>query len=286
MNLKKQTIGFCFILPGLCVFCLFTIYPIVYSLFLSFHQRQGQVYVFAGLENFKKLFADPLFFVSVSNTFQILFIHVPLMLGLALLLAVILNSPSLKLRSFLRLSFFLPVITLLVASALVFRIIFNYDYGVVNYLLISLGGEKIKWFYHRYWAKAVLVIAVTWRWTGYNMVFMLAGLQLISKEIYDAASIDGAGKLQQFSKITLPLMKPIILFCLVTSTIGTFILFDEPYILTGGGPANATLTMTLYLYRIGFQHFQFGYACAIAFSVVIIVAALSLLEIKFLGEER
>lgn len=280
-----KTAPYYFIAPAVLLFIIFTIYPVVSSLILSFQSSSGGVTSFAGLDNYRRLFADDLFYQALYNTFIILIVQVPIMLTLAVVLAVLMNSVLLRMRSFFRIAFFMPAITALVAYAIVFMIMLDQSYGFVNYALSWIGIEPIAWLNDPFWAKVSLIIAITWRWTGYNMVILLAGLQNISHDLYEAASIDGAGKIRQFFSITLPQLKPILLFTAVLSTIGTLQLFDEPFILTNGGPNNSTLTISLYLYLNGFRYFDFNYASAIAYVLVVIIALLSFIQMKVLGDD-
>ncbi|RNA68513.1 carbohydrate ABC transporter permease [Alteribacter keqinensis] len=284
--ITPKTAPYIFIAPAVLLFVIFTLYPVISSLILSFQRTTGGVTEFAGLANYIRLFNDPLFYKALSNTFIILIIQVPIMLTLAVILAVFMNSALLKMRGFFRVAFFMPAITALVAYAIIFMILLDENYGIVNYMLNLLGFDSIAWLNDPFWAKVSLIIAVTWRWTGYNMVIFLAGLQNISSSLYEAASIDGAGKIRQFFSITLPQLKPIFLFTFVLSTIGTLQLFDEPFILTGGGPNNSTLTISLYLYMNGFRYFDFNYASAIAYVLVIIIAILSWLQMKVVGDKE
>jgi lactose/L-arabinose transport system permease protein len=228
---------------------------------------------------------DPVFYKALGNSFLILIIQVPLMLTLAVLLAVALNSPFMKFKGLFRIGYFTPVLTSLVAASVIFLLILNKDYGLLNYLLSKIGIQPIGWLSDGFWPLVTLIIVMTWRWTGYNMVILLAGLQNISEDLYEAASIDGASRVKQFFYITLPLLKPVLLVTLIMSTIGSFQLFDEPYTLTSGGPNNRTLTLTLYLYQHGFSYFDFGYASALTYAVVAIVAVLSLVQFKLAGDK-
>lgn len=279
-----KTAPYFFIAPAVILFAIFTIYPVISSFLLSFKSNVGGEYVFSGLHNYIRLFHDPLFYKALKNTFIILIIQVPIMLFLATLLAVALNSPLIKAKAFFRISFFMPAITALVAAAIVFLLLLDENYGLVNYVLSFFGIHKINWISDPFWAKVSVMLVMTWRWTGYNMVILLAGLQGIPQNLYEAASIDGASKIRQFFSITVPQLRPIFLFTFVLSTIGTLQLFDEPYIMTNGGPNNATLTITQYLYQNGFNYYDFGYASAIAYVLVIIIAILSWLQMKVAGE--
>ncbi len=275
-----------FIAPVVILFSIFTIYPIIASFLLSFQTRQAGSSVFAGLANYARLISDDYFLTALLNNFTILAIQVPVQLVLALLIAVGLKSALVRFKGAFRVAYFMPAITALVAYSVVFVILLNTDFGLVNYFLHSiLKLPKIDWLANPFWAKVGLMMAITWRWTGYNMVIMLAGLQQIPGELYEAANIDGAGTVQRFFRITVPMLKPIILFTFILSTIGTLQLFDEPYILTKGGPNNATLTAALYIYRQGFQYFDFGYASAISYVLVAIIAVLSWFQLKIGGAD-
>ncbi|RWZ59147.1 sugar ABC transporter permease [Halobacillus fulvus] len=284
--MTPKTVPYLFILPAVTFFLIFTVYPVISSLLLSFQTREGSGYVFSGLDNYIRLFQDGLFYKALGNTFLILIIQVPIQLFLAVIIAVALNSQFVKMKSFFRVAFFMPAITALVASSIIFMIMLDENYGLVNYLLSLVGIEPVAWLTDPFWAKVALMVAITWRWTGYNMVIFLAGLQNIPGSLYEAAEMDGASKVRQFFYITLPQLKPIFLFTFVLSTIGTLQLFDEPYILTEGGPNNSTLTITLYLYENGFRYFDFGYASAIAYVLVLIIGVLSWAQMKVAGEDK
>lgn len=283
LKLTDKSAAYYFLLPVLIVFCLFMIYPIIKSFILSFYQFKGGEYQFVGLRNYATLFKDSVFLAGLKNTFIYLIIQVPIMIFLALLLAYLLNQTFLKCKGAFRVSVFLPAVTSLVAYSLVFKLLLNTDYGLVNYLFKALGLKTFDWLNGPISAKVSVMMAITWRWTGYNMVIMLAGLQRIPNEIYEASEIDGASRFQVFTKITMPLMKPIMLFCAITSTIGTLQLFDESYILTNGGPDNGTITVAHYLYDTGFRYLKFGYAAAMSYVLVLIIAILSFVQFK-IGE--
>lgn len=286
-NLKPsiKSAPYYFLLPVLSVFCIFMIYPIIKSFILSFYKFKGGVYEFVGIKNYIALFKDAVFLAGLRNTLIYLIVQVPIMILLALILAYLLNQPFLKLKGLFRVSVFLPAVTSLVAYSLVFKLLLNTDYGLVNYVFRTIGFKAIDWLNSPIGARISLIAAITWRWTGYNMVILLAGLQRIPDEIYEASDIDGANRFQKLTKITIPLMRPIILFCTITSTIGTLQLFDESYILTSGGPDNATITVAHYLYDTGFRYVKFGYAAAISYVLVVIIAILSFIQFK-VGESE
>ncbi|MDU2156427.1 sugar ABC transporter permease, partial [Clostridium sp.] len=205
----------------------------------------------------------------------------------ALVISAILNDKKLKARGFFRTAIFLPCVTSLVAYSIIFKSLFATD-GFVNAFLMNINviSEPIAWITHPIWARILIIIAITWRWTGYNMVFYLAGMQSIDDSIYEAAEIDGASAFMRFKSITLPLLKPIILFTTINSTIGTLQLFDETVNITNGGPANATITISQYIYNLLFKYSpNFGYAAAISYVIVLIIVILSFIQLKAGGDK-
>lgn len=275
------------IIPTLLIF-IFSFYPMIQSFILSFQSGKGTVSHFVGINNYIRLFSDPIFLQSVSNTFLYLIIQVPIMLFLGLVIANLLNSPNLKGRGFYRTAIFLPCVTSLVAYSILFKSIFALD-GVVNNFLMTLHilDEPIAWLLDPFWAKVVIIIAITWRWTGYNMIFYLASMQNIDSSVYEAAEIDGATKFQQFTKITIPLLKPIILLTTIMSTNGTLQLFDEAMNITSGGPGNSTMTISQYIYNLSFVYTpNFGYAATVSYAIVFMVAVLAFIQFKVVGDKN
>lgn len=284
--------GWLFVSIALILLAVFLFYPICYSIYLSTMSSKGIFQKFVGLGNFTKLLHDDMFIMALKNTLIFLIIQVPLMLLLALFLAAILNDKKLKFRGIFRTGIFLPAVTSLVSYAILFRMMFSFD-GFINQTLlkIHLIGQPIPWLLDPIWAKVTLIIAMTWKWTGYNMVFYLAGLQNVPDDLYEAADIDGANKIQQFFYITIPMLKPIIVFTTVMSTIGTLQLFDDPMNLTGGGasigPGNSLLTLSIYIYNVCFKYMpNFGYAASISYVIVFIVAILAIIQFKLAGDDK
>ncbi|MGY3677809.1 carbohydrate ABC transporter permease [Streptomyces sp. TE33382] len=284
--LTRGSVPYLLIMPAVLGFAIFKAYPIVSSLWISLTTGNGDDRRFTGLANYRRLLDDPLFWTALKNTALILVVQVPLMLGLALLLALALNSTKIWLRPLWRLGVFVPSLTGLVAAGVMFSVILNRDAGLLNWVLSLFGVDRVNWLGSPSWARVGVVLVITWHYTGYNAVMYLAGLQGIPNELYEAAMVDGAGPVRRFVSITLPQLRPILLLTVVLSTIGTLQLFDEPYVLTGGGPDNATLTVTMYLYNNGFKYFDFGYASAIAYALALIVSALGILQVRLMGERR
>lgn len=283
----KKTAPYIFLFPMIVLFAVFMIYPIIHSLLLSFQDFSEGVYTFCGVQNYVTLLQDPIFWKSLKNTFIYLIVQVPVMVVLSLLFGVLVEQAFLKCRAGFRIGIFLPAVTALVAYAIVFKLLFNTDFGLVNHMLQALGFSGVDWLNTVWGARMAIIIAITWRWTGYNTIIVIAGLKNIPTELYESADIDGASFWQKFRYITVPMVKSILLFVSITSTIGTLQLFDESFILTGGGPNNATITIGHYLYDTGFTYYKFGYAAALSYALVVIIGILSIIQFKVTkgGEE-
>lgn len=277
-----------FILIPTLLIVIFSFYPMIKALILSFQSGKGLAIQFSGLSNYIRLFKDPVFKQSVFNTVIYLIIQVPIMLILGLIIANLLNNKYIKFKGFFRTAIFLPCITSLVAYSVLFKSLFSVD-GVVNKFLmfINVIDQPIAWLLDPFWAKVVIIIAITWRWTGYNMMFYLAAMQNIDTSIYEAAKVDGATGIKQFFKITVPMLKPIILFTAITSTNGTLQLFDEAMNITAGGPGNATMTISQYIYNLSFVYTpNFGYAATVSYAIVFMVAILAIIQSKVAGDRN
>ncbi len=284
MKLRNR-VAYGFLAPYLLVFIAFWLWPIINSFLISFQATRTVPWKFQPMVNWGRLIGDPAFFNALKNTLILLVIQVPVMIILATVMAVLLNSPMLKARGLFRFAFFAPVVVGEVAYSAVFRLMFNLDYGIINKFLISLHLPAIDWFSNVTPAMALLVIAVTWRWAGYNAIIILAGLQSIPEDVYEAATLDRISRIKQFFYITLPLLKPILLFCIVLSIIGTMQLFTEPFLITNrGGPGGGTETLGIFLYRQGFTSLNFGYASAVAYTMAALAVVISLLNL-WLGRE-
>ncbi|NQT67882.1 MAG: sugar ABC transporter permease [Actinobacteria bacterium] len=287
-EVKRKRWAYAFISPFYILFAIFSVYPIIFSIYLSFTEWKGMgPKVFVGLENYRRLLGDSVFWQSIRNGVILFFLYVPIMTLLALVLAVILNAKFVRFFQVFRTMIFIPYITTMIAAGFVFRMMMNMKYGFFNILLTSIGIPPVPWLENVWWARISLSLLVMWAWLGYNMVIMLAGLQTISKDLVEAATIDGANPVQAFFRITVPLMKPIILFCVILSTIGSFGLFSEVYSLTvGGRPMNATLTPIVYIWQQAFQHYKFSYASAVSYVYFAIIVVLTLLQLRYFGREE
>ena len=242
---------------------------------------------FVGLENYKRLFEDKIFKMTMVNTFIYLILEVAIMLIVAMILASLLNDRKLKGKGLFRLAIFLPCTTSLVSYSIIFRSLFSVD-GFINTVLTNLHlvSSPINWLGNTWTARILIVIALLWRWTGYNMIFYLASLQNIDSSIYEAAEVDGANAFQKFVKITIPSLRPTILLTAIMSTNGTLQLFDESMNITNGGPANTSMSISHYIYNLSFAgNPNFGYASAISYVVFIMVAILAFIQLK-VGDDK
>ena len=287
---KQSAAGWIYLLPATILIAVMAFWPMIQAFIMSLQTGSSANMTWSEpiFNNYSRMFQDKLFLRSVGNTFLYLIIQVPIMLILAILLAQLLNNKDLKFKGFFRTCVFLPCATSLVSYSLIFKSLFATE-GLINTILVNLHifQENFNFLGTAATAKAVIIIALIWRWTGYNMVFYLAGLQNIEYSVYEAAKIDGANGWKTFWSITVPLLKPTIIMTFIMSINGTLQLFDESVNLTNGGPANATITMTHYIYNSTFGQgvANFGYATAMSFFVFILVAILAIINMK-VGDTR
>ena len=287
---KQQRAGWFFLAPATLLIFVMSFWPMVQAFIMSLQtgsaaNMKWQEPLF---KNYLRVQKDQLFQLSMRNTFMYLLIEVPIMLILAILLAQILNNKDLKFRGAFRTMVFMPCAISLVSYALIFKSLFATQ-GLINTVLMNLGliSENINWLGTTSTARAVIIIGLIWRWTGYNMVFYLAGLQNIEYSVYEAAKIDGANGWKTFWYITVPLLKPTIVMTAIMSINGTLQLFDESVNLTNGGPANTSMTMSHYIWNqsLGQGVANFGYASALSFIIFIMVGILAFISLK-VGDTR
>ena len=279
--------AYLFIAPFFLAFAIFGVYPFLFSVYLSFAEWKGfGPITFVGFDNYVRLWGDKVFWQSMLNGVIIFLLSVPPMVLLSLLLAVVLNSPRVRGFGIFRTIIFVPYITNMVAAGFVFRLLLEQRNGLVNIMLGGVGLPAVPWLESVWGARVALTLLILWHYLGYNMVIMLAGLQTIPKEVLDAAKVDGANAAQSFFYITTPLMRPVILFVVILSTMGSFSLFTEVYILTGGGPMNATITPILDIFGQAFGNFRFGYASAMSYVYFAFIIVLSLFQLRFIGRAR
>jgi cellobiose transport system permease protein len=275
---------YAYISPFFLLFLVFGMFPLAYTAWVSLHRwhifgdRE-----FIGLANYTNLVADPKFITSLVNTFSILVLSTVPQLLLALLLATVLHRNLLRGAHLFKVGLLMPFITSTVAVAVIFESIFGFNYGIVNAAIELVGLDRINWQANRFASHVAISTMIMWRWTGYNALIYLAALQAIPKDVHEAAAIDGASRTQQFFLVTIPMLRPVILFTVILSTIGGLQIFAEPMLFNPGisiegGNANQFLTTTLYLYGQAFRQFKFGYASAIAMMLFLIIVLTSLVN--------
>ncbi len=269
-------------------FILFFSYiPMIQAFFLSLKTGKGANLQFDGLANYARMLKDKVFWTTLGNTLLYAAIQIPVMILLSLLIAVLLNDPKLKLRGFYRTCIFLPCVTSLVSYSILFKNLFAVD-GLINRLLLKFGivHTAISFVLTSGWAKAVIIIALIWRYTGYFMIFFLSALQNIDQSVYEAAKLDGSNFLQTFFRITMPVLRPIVFLTSIMALNNTLQLFDEVVNLTNGGPGNATRTISQYIYDLSFNFVpSYGYAAAVSYVVLLLVVVITIIQ-KGIGREK
>jgi cellobiose transport system permease protein len=288
-NKYKQALPqYAAVAPFFILFAIFGAFPVLFSIWISFHSWDGIGQMkWVGLEQYNYLLSDPVFWKTIGNTLIIWVLSTVPMLLLALVIANALHNAT-RLRTFYRIAYFVPNVTSVVAITLVFGSIFSGNFGLLNAFLQSIGLGKIDWLTQPWGIKIAIATIVTWRWVGYNAIIYLAGLQAISADVYEAAKVDGASSRQTFWRITVPMMRPVILFTAVTSTIGGLQIFTESRVLFGdtsniGGPGDAGLTIVSYLYQSAFIKNQFGYGAAVGWALFVLIVLFSIINWRLIG---
>ena len=289
-EMKRNKVAYAYIAPFYIIFAIFGLFPIVSGFVISFFNWNGSnAMKFIGLKNYTDLLTDPMFWRSVYNTLFIgLIAHIPILFG-GLVLAYVLNSDLIRHRNIFKTIYFLPVVASAVAITLVFQLMFGFNFGSINFFLQEAGFSKINWLGGTgAFIKPAVIIMFAWKWVGWNMVIYLAGLQGISKDIYEAAIVDGANHGNIFFRITIPLLKPIIAFTMINSSIGTMNLFTEPFVLTNnirGGVGSQGMTVMMYLMdKAPFGNNLYSYASACAYVVTAIIMLLSVISMNTVGK--
>jgi ABC-type sugar transport system permease subunit len=275
-----------FVAPFFVLFAVFSIYPILFSLWLSLHDWKGVGPMeWVGATHYRFLMRDRIFWNSMRNVVILFVLYVPVMTFLAVVLATVLNAGFLKLQGLWRALIFVPHITSMVAAGFTFRLIFDTHSGFANEALGWVGIAPIPWLDDVWGARITLSLLMIWAWLGYNTVIMLAGLQTIPTELGEAAMVDGASRVQVFQHITVPLLRPVIIFSVTLSIIGTFQMYTEPLILTEGGPIRATETPVMQIFSTTFANLDFGYAAAMSYVYFVVIVVVTLLQFQFVSRE-
>ena len=275
-----------FLGPGLGALGVFFFLPVLAALAMSF--TDFDIYSlgnwtfarFVGLKNYSNLFSDPLFWKALQNTLYFLLVGGPLSIACSLATALLLQAKVARFRGFFRTVYFAPVVTTLVAVAVVWRFVYHPRFGLLNYGLSFLGISPVDWLGDPDWAMPAIILLAVWKNFGYNMIIFIAGLQSIPRELYEAASIDGAGPWKQFTTITVPMLAPTTMFITIVTMIGYLQLFSEPYVMTQGGPLDATLSIVLLMYEQGFRWWSMGYSASVAFVLFGLILAASIIQAR------
>jgi multiple sugar transport system permease protein len=278
--------AYAFIAPALTAIGVFFFVPAIASLFLSF--TDFDIYAvadlsrlrFTGLSNYFRLLDEPRFWAALWNTLYFVFIGGPLSVAASLGAALLVNAPAVRFKSFFRTVLFLPVVTTLVAVAVVWRYLYHPRHGLLNQGLAGLGIGPIDWLGDPQWAMPAIILMAVWKNFGFNMIIFLAGLQSVPERLYEAARLDGAGPWRQFAGVTLPMLRPTFLFVAIITMIGYFQLFAEPYVMTQGGPGDSTLSLVLLMYEEGFRWWNLGYAAALAFTLFCLILTLTAVQLS------
>lgn len=295
---NKDNIAYLFVLPFVIVFLIFSVYPVLRTLYLSFTNYKGYGdAVLVGLANYKRVLTDKFFWRDLGNTIKIWGVNIIVQLGLAFLLTIVFSDIKYKIRglSAFRAIYYLPNLIAATSVSFLFKTLLDWKYGSVNQMLISAGLIKnpVNWMGSTTTAPMVVALIGAWMWFGNSFIVLMAGVQGIPKDYFEAAAIDGAGRWRVFFKITLPLLKPILLYVFITSLIGGLQLFDLPFLMCGaagpstsGEPSGTLQTAVMYLYKFGFETHQVGYASAIAYTLFIIILIVSIIQFKLLGSKE
>lgn len=284
MNRERAAWGF--VAPALVALTAFFFLPIVAALLLSFTDFDLYALAdlgnlrFVGLDNYLTLLRTPLFWKALGNTVEFVALGVPLSIATSLGAALLINSKLARLKGLFRTVFFAPVVTTLVAVAVIWRYLFNTQYGLINWALGAVGLGPVDWLGDPHWAMPAIVLFAVWKNFGYNMIILLAGLQTIPDELYEAARIDGAGPLAQFRHVTLPALAPVMLVVSILTMAAYFQLFAEPYVMTQGGPVESTTSILYLMFVQGFQFWNLGFATAVAFVLFAILFVLTLVQLR------
>ncbi len=287
-EMRKQWTAYLFLSPVLILFAVFTFFSVGYAFYLSFHEWTilEPHKPFVGLDNYTRLFQDSRFRQAVGNTIYYTAVSVPLTIFLGLAVALMLNT-SIRARGLFRTLFYLPVITPLVIASIIWKWVYNGDYGLLNYYLMKLHliDEPLLWLADPNLAMPSVIITSVWKGVGFAMVVYLAGLQSIPEDYYDAAKIDGASGWRRLKDITFPLLSSTTLFLFVISILGSFQVFTQIFIMTNGGPLGKTRTIVWYIYQTAFKDYQMGYAAAMAFALFAMMLVFTLLQFRFLRRD-
>jgi ABC-type sugar transport system permease subunit len=279
---------YAFVSPFFLLYAAFLLGPTLYAVWLSLQEWAGiGDPSWVGLANYRRLFTDPSFLASGTNTLIFVLASVFVVMPLALVAATALNARGVRAREVFRVGYFLPIVLSPLLVSIVFTIVFDYEFGLANAVLRGLVGlPPVEWLNTPGWARVAIVLVLIWRYTGYLMIYFLAGLQNIPRDLYEAAELDGAGVLRQFWHVTVPMLRPVTAFVALTVVIGAAQIFEEPFILTNGGPEESTISVAMFIFRAAFERQQFGYAAAAGVVLFVVVLAVTKGLSRVLGVGR
>ncbi len=283
---RRERAGYLFIAPAMTLILVFFLGPVLAAFALSL--TDFDIYAlgdsaflrFVGLGNYVELFRNPLFWQALGNTAYFVAVGGPLSVLLSLAAALLINDKLVRFKTVFRTAYFLPVVTTLVAVAVVWRYIYHPRYGLLNYALAQVGIDPINWLGDPTWAMPAIILMAAWKNFGFTMIIFIAGLQSIPETLYEAARMDGANRWRQFRHVTLPMLSPTFVFVTIITMIGYFQLFAEPYVMTQGGPANSTMSVVLFMYEQGFRWWNLGEAAAVAFVLLVIILAVTVVQLR------
>jgi len=291
---REARAGLAFVAPALALIAVFFVVPVLAGFALA--ATDFDIYGigdpgtvrFVGLANFTALLHDPVFWRALLNTLYFVAVGGPLSVAASLAAALLVNSRMARFKGVFRTVYFAPVVTTLVAVAVVWRYLYHPRFGFANQILGLVGIPPVNWLGDPHWAMPAIILMAVWKNFGYNMIIFVAGLQAIPVSTYEAARVDGASAWQQFRHITLPALRPMLVFVGVITMIGAFQFFTEPYVMTGGtgGPLNATLSLVMYMYKQGFRWWNMGFGAAVAFVLFLIILAGTLLQLRLRREHE
>jgi len=285
-KLNKGYLPYLMVSPYLLHLLVFAAFPVIFSIVLTFFNWNIiSPMEWNGLGNWKHVISDRLFWKSILNTLKFLAVHIPLQIIIALALAEVLNQ-KIRLRGFFRAAFFMPVVISGVVVTIMWQQLLGYENGIINRLLVSVGLGKVGWLTDPDVAMISIALMATWKNVGLYVILFLVGLQTVPKQYYEAADLEGASHWQKFTKITIPMINPTIFMVMVLSTLGGFSLFIEPYIMTGGGPMNATLSAVLYIYKEAFEYYHMGYSATLGLFFALMIVLVVIIQKRFIEKER
>ena len=284
---RTGVVGWTLAAPALAVIAVFFALPVVMGLALSltdfdlYGLADLSTVRFVGLDNYLRLLQTPPFWQALANTLYFVAVGVPVSIGLSLGTALLLNARVAKWQGFFRTALFAPVVTTVVAVAVIWRYLLHTRYGLINQALGAIGIDPVDWLGDPHWSMPAIILFAAWKNFGYNMVILLAALQAIPGELYESARVDGAGPLRQFTDLTFPLLTPTLVMVGILTLAGYFQLFAEPYVMTQGGPLRSTVSVLYFMYEEGFRWWNLGYASAVAFLLFLIIFAVSAGLLRF-----